>query len=81
MLFDEDMIFKASGKFLPCAYCGKREWLKLRRATRYDPVKRIEDCYYSIHCEACRMSFGEVDGQPVIESESDLLSKWNVRAY
>jgi phage terminase large subunit GpA-like protein len=81
MLFDEDGLHRAGRMYLPCAYCGKREWLKVRKATRYDPVNRTEDTYVSIHCENCRLAFGEVDGQPVFENESELIASWNVRAY
>ncbi len=81
MIFDEDMLSRASGKFLPCAYCGKREWLKLRKAVRYNPVMRCEDRYYSIHCENCHMAYGEENGEPIYETESDLLAKWNCRRY
>ena len=82
MIFDEDGLHRAGGRFLPCPFCKEgREWLKIRKAVRYDPVNREEQAYYSVHCEFCHMAFGEEEGEPIFESESDLLAKWNCRRY
>lgn len=68
-LFDEDMLSKASG------------WLKLRTATKYRPIRRVEDKYFSLHCEHCKLVFGEIDAEPIYTSESALLAEWNHRKY
>ena len=81
MMFDEDGLKRASGIYKPCMKCGKRDWLKVRVATKYDFHYMDHKIYYSIRCEDCKLTFGEVDGEPVYESESDLIASWNVRRY
>ena len=81
MIFDEDMLSRASGRFLPCAYCGKRDGLKIRKATKYDFLARAKNCFFSIRCEECHMVFGEENDCPLYDSESGLIADWNRRAY
>lgn len=81
-MFDSDYLSQANAKFKPCPFCQNgREWLKIRKVTKYNPLYRAEDKYFSIRCEACKMTFGEVEGEPVYESESDLIAAWNRRKY
>jgi predicted nucleic-acid-binding Zn-ribbon protein len=81
MLFDEDGLKKAGGRFLPCPMCGKREWLKVRVATKYDFHYMEKKEYFSIRCEDCKLTYGEENGEPIYESESALIADWNRRAY
>jgi len=79
--FESDSLCNASGRYLGCPICGERSWLKLRKMVTFDFNKTDKMTYYSIHCEQCKLTFGEVDGEPVYESESDLLADWNRRKY
>jgi predicted nucleic-acid-binding Zn-ribbon protein len=81
MIFDSDMICRAGAMYKACPMCGRREHLKLRKAERFDQILKETQRYFSISCEACKLTFGEVEGEPVVESESDLIAAWNVRAY
>lgn len=79
--YDSDMIYKAGPIYKGCMKCGKREFLKLRKASTFNPIERATQSYFSIRCEECKLTFGEVEGEPVFESESALIAAWNVRKY
>ena len=81
MMFDEDGLRKPKLIYQSCPMCGKREWLKVRTAAKYDFHYMEKKEYFSIRCEDCKLTFGEVDGEPVYESESDLIAAWNRRKY
>ena len=80
-MFDEDILYKAPAIFIRCPFCGRRENLKVRKATTFVYGGKARNSFYSIHCEACRLAYGEIDGEPVFETEIDLTAAWNVRAY
>lgn len=80
-MFDEDMLKKASGRYLQCPFCGKRDWLKVRVAVKYDLLRQEKNSFYSVRCEACRMTYGEEADSPLYDSESALIADWNRRKY
>ena len=81
MMFDEDGLKRAGGRYLQCPFCGTRDWLKVRVAVKYDLLHKERNEYYSVHCESCQLTYGESWGEPVYESESELIAGWNVRRY
>ena len=81
MMFDEDMLKKAVGRYLHCPFCGKREWLKVRVAVKYDLFRKDKINFYSIRCEWCKMAYGEENDCPLYDSQSALLADWNRRKY
>lgn len=80
-MFDEDGLKKANGRYLHCPFCGTRSWLKVRVGVKYDLLRNQKNEYFSVHCEVCQLTYGEVFGEPVYESESELIAGWNCRKY
>lgn len=81
LFYDSDGLKRASCIYKPCMKCGKRDFLKVRVASKYDFRYKETQNFYSVRCEDCKLIFGEEEGQPIYDSESDLIAAWNCRKY
>ena len=79
--FESDGLSKAKKIYLACPMCGERDWLKLRNVVAFDFNHGEKLSYFSIHCEQCKLTFGEIDGIPTYKNESELIADWNHRKY
>lgn len=74
--------YKLAGEiYIRCPFCGERTNLFVRKKTTKDNHGETSDMF-SLNCARCRLYFGvNGNGEPIYETESDLIAAWNVRKY